>query len=619
MSDDKTEVKNVIMNLEAEKSLDVINLNGTSVSDSDIATIANLLQDDNKLVSMDVSRTDISHKGLCLLFQGLSNISTLQSLSLQDLLINDDTFQQFATYLETQHSLVNLNLASTRISASNVDSLFSILSKNCSKTLKTLNLNYIDLSDMNIEIFFVFLKEMSELTELHLQNCKLTNDILLSFIEFMKDAERTNALTIYMLNNNFDEITCALIKEEAQSYSGKFLFFLSSLSKEQEMDTLDDELHNESSSIEEPSFSLESNIRCRRSSCDSTFNDLNENYKIAAQKIIYILYQTQFTEEEKKQEEYQLVHIPEHIIDTNTQIKTPEDPQDELVQLRAQLYFHDDPYKMDDSTPDLDDINSLNVNMNPHQLATCLCMCTDYIDLNLNNEDPEALKAILQVYVDHLHLLLAILKKEQSLKDTEHSFALGPQLTNSAHSLTRVGIIRASIVDLVNYMLKYNKNNDIQIEKLLLEEGYHDILFNLFFTYKWNNALHLCTQKYFDSLIEFNYQQLLTDLFTRYHLLQKMKTELIFIANNKKNNIPCSGQFGFLYEMIMTVQQKVLNNDPFFTPFVQEIEDWDSFYNHYMTPYRDLLDLQIGGPLPQKIEDPYSFSFMMEQYSDSSY
>ena len=115
------------------------------------------------------------------------------------------------------------------------------------------------------------------------------------------------------------------------------------------MDTLDDELHNESSSIEvfvffsffilqEPSFSLESNIRCRRSydsfpslhgcrSCDSTFNDLNENYKIAAQKIIYILYQTQFTEEEKKQEEYQLVHIPEHIIDTNTQIKTPEDPQ----------------------------------------------------------------------------------------------------------------------------------------------------------------------------------------------------------------------------------------------------------------------------------------------------
>lgn len=28
-------------------------------------------------------------------------------------------------------------------------------------------------------------------------------------------------------------------------------------------------------------------------------------------------------------------------------------------------------------------------------------------------EDPEALKAILQVYVDHLHLLLAILKKEQ--------------------------------------------------------------------------------------------------------------------------------------------------------------------------------------------------------------
>lgn len=171
-------------------------------------------------------------------------------------------------------------------------------------------------------------------------------------------------------------------------------------------------------------------------------------------------------------------------------------------------------------------------------------------------EDPEALKAILQVYVDHLHLLLAILKKEQvsffslfwmgqSLKDTEHSFALGPQLTNSAHSLTRVGIIRASIIDLVNYMLKYNKNNDIQIEKLLLEEGYHDILFvfllcslvihsqNLFFTYKWNNALHLCTQKYFDSLIEFNYQQLLTDLFTRYHLLQKMKTELIFIANNK--------------------------------------------------------------------------------------
>ena len=131
-----------------------------------------------------------------------------------------------------------------RISASNVDSLFSILSKNCSKTLKTLNLNYIDLSDMNIEIFFVFLKEMSELTELHLQNCKLTNDILLSFIEFMsifarvsfsiplEDAERTNALTIYMLNNNFDEITCALIKEEAQSYSGKFLFFLSSLSKE---------------------------------------------------------------------------------------------------------------------------------------------------------------------------------------------------------------------------------------------------------------------------------------------------------------------------------------------------------------------------------------------------
>ena len=83
-----------------------------------------------------------------------------------------------------------------RISASNVDSLFSILSKNCSKTLKTLSLNcsktlhtlrltYIDLSDMNIEIFFVFLKEMSELTELHLQNCKLTNDILLSFIEFM--------------------------------------------------------------------------------------------------------------------------------------------------------------------------------------------------------------------------------------------------------------------------------------------------------------------------------------------------------------------------------------------------------------------------------------------------
>lgn len=81
-------------------------------------------------------------------------------------------------------------------------------------------------------------------------------------------------------------------------------------------------------------------------------------------------------------------------------------------------------YKMDDSTPDLDDINSLNVNMNPHQLATCICMCTDYIDLNLNNgtwlfllmiivEDPEALKAILQVYVDHLHLLLAILKKEQ--------------------------------------------------------------------------------------------------------------------------------------------------------------------------------------------------------------
>ena len=47
------------MNLEAEKSLDVINLNGTSVSDSDIATIANLLQDDNKLVSMDVSRTDV--------------------------------------------------------------------------------------------------------------------------------------------------------------------------------------------------------------------------------------------------------------------------------------------------------------------------------------------------------------------------------------------------------------------------------------------------------------------------------------------------------------------------------------------------------------------------------
>lgn len=62
---------------------------------------------------------------------------------------------------------------------------------------------------------------------------------------------------------------------------------------------------------------------------------------------------------------------------------------------------------------------------------------------------------------------------------------------------------------------------------------------------------------------------------------------------SRKNNIPCSGQFGFLYEMIMTVQQKVLNNDPFFTPFVQEIEDWDSFYNHYMTPYRDLLDLQV--------------------------
>ncbi|CAF1178953.1 unnamed protein product [Rotaria sp. Silwood1] len=172
----KHDVESVVQQLVINKQCRALFLRESHMTSEGAMIISEALRNNNTLVKLFLSHNKLGDDGTKFLARALSydNNSTLRELSLGHNGITDQGAEYLAKMLESNVTLTYLWLGSNKISDRGLERLCEVLI-NKNKTLQILSLEWNKFpSDRSVNILVDLLKNNKSLTQLNLENCKLS-------------------------------------------------------------------------------------------------------------------------------------------------------------------------------------------------------------------------------------------------------------------------------------------------------------------------------------------------------------------------------------------------------------------------------------------------------------